>query len=72
MLNCSSNITVNATSSSGAQVFYNLTASGGCTAPNVNANPPSGSTFAVGLTTVFVTASDTCGDSLPIAAFMSR
>ena len=63
VLTCSTNITVAATSTSGAQVFYNLNATGGCTLPNVNANPPSGSTFSVGTTTVFATASDTCGDS---------
>jgi uncharacterized repeat protein (TIGR01451 family) len=63
MLNCSSNLTVTATSSSGANVFYTLTASGGCSTPNVTATPPSGSTFPIGTTTVFVTATDSCGNS---------
>ncbi len=64
VLNCSSNLTVNATSSGGATVFFTVTASGGCSPPpNIIANPPSGSTFAVGTTTVLVTASDNCGSS---------
>ena len=61
-LNCSTNITVQATSSSGAPVFYTVTATGSCS-PTVNANPPSGSTFPLGTSTVFVTASDACGNS---------
>ncbi|MFZ0826555.1 MAG: HYR domain-containing protein [Verrucomicrobiia bacterium] len=61
---CSSNLTVNATSSGGATVFFNVTATGGCSPPPlVVANPPSGSTFPIGTTTVDTTASDSCGDS---------
>ena len=52
-----------ATGPSGAVVFYTVTASGGCSPPNIVANPPSGSTFPIGTTTVFATASDTCGNS---------
>ncbi len=64
VLNCLSNFTVNASSSSGATVFFGITASGGCSPPpGVMANPPSGSMFPIGTTTVFVTASDTCGNS---------
>ena len=63
VLNCSSNITTTATGPSGAPVFFTLTASGGCSAPSIMANPPSGSTFPVGTTTVLVSASDTCGNS---------
>ena len=64
LLNCPSNITVNATSPSGAIVYYTVTASGGCTPPPyVTVNPPSGSTFPIGTTTVITTASDTCGNS---------
>src|ERR1035441_3552460 len=64
VLNCSSNITVNASSSSGASVFFTVTASGGCSPPPmVVANPPSGSTFPIGTTTVNATASDNCGNS---------
>ena len=64
VLNCSSNLTANATSASGATVFFTVAASGGCSPPPmVNAYPPSGSTFPVGTTTVLVTASDTCGNS---------
>src|SRR5208282_6803655 len=47
----------------GATVFFTCTASGGCSPPNIIANPSSGSTFPIGTTTVTVTASDTCGDS---------
>ena len=60
---CPSNITVAATGPSGAVVFFTVTASGGCTPPTIVANPPSGSTFPVGTTTVTVTASDTCGNT---------
>jgi hypothetical protein len=64
VLNCPSNITTTATGSSGALVFFTVTASGGCSPPPfVSANPPSGSTFPVGTTTVFTTASDSCGNS---------
>src|SRR5207253_6536063 len=44
-------------------VNFTVTASGGCSPPTVVANPPSGSTFPVGTTTVTATASDTCGNS---------
>src|ERR1019366_7220735 len=64
VLTCSSNSIVAATSSNGAVVFFTCTASGGCNPPPyVTANPPSGSTFPVGTTTVLTTASDTCGNS---------
>jgi autotransporter-associated beta strand protein len=63
-LNCSSNLTVSATSPSGATVFFTSTATGGCSPPpNIVCNPPSGSTFPIGTTTVTCTASDTCGSS---------
>ncbi len=63
-INCSSNLTVSAPGPGGATVFYNVTANGGCSPPPyVVANPPSGSTFAVGMTTVTAIASDTCGNS---------
>ncbi len=58
---CPSNITVYATSPAGAVVTFSPTTSGGCPPVNVVANPPSGSTFPVGTTTVTVTASDGCG-----------
>ena len=63
VLNCSSNLTVTATGPGGATVFFNVTASGGCSTPTVSAYPPSGSTFPVGATIVYTTASDACGDS---------
>jgi hypothetical protein len=63
-INCSSNITVTATSGSGAIVFYTTTGTGGCSPPpTVVCNPPSGSTFPIGTTTVTCTASDSCGGS---------
>jgi hypothetical protein len=62
-ITCSSNITVLATGPSGAVVFYTVTASGGCTTPTIVLDPPSGSTFPIGTTTVTATASDTCGSS---------
>jgi hypothetical protein len=67
-LNCPSNITLTATSSNGATVFYNVTASGGCSAPVVSTYPPSGSTFPVGVTTVFTMATDAC-DSFTNCSF---
>ena len=63
VLNCAPNLTVTATDPSGAVVFFNVTASGGCSLPAVTSDPPSGSTFPIGTTTVTSTASDTCGDS---------
>jgi autotransporter-associated beta strand protein len=64
VLNCSSNITVNSTNcgSTGAVVFFNSTASGGCAPTTLNCNPPSGSTFPIGTTLVTCTASDACGN----------
>src|SRR5208337_5669228 len=64
VLTCSSNLTVIATSSNGAVVYYSVTASGGCSPPpSVMAYPPSGSVFPVGANTVMVIASDACGHS---------
>ena len=62
-ITCPSNITVTATGPAGAVVFYTVTASGRLqSAADVMANPPSGSTFPIGTTTVTSTASDTCGN----------
>src|SRR5205807_2248782 len=61
VVSCSSNITVAATSSNGAVVTYISSATGGCSSPSVACNPPSGSTFPVGTSTVTCTACDTCG-----------
>src|ERR1017187_8659173 len=61
VLNCSSNITVVATNSSGATVFYSSSATGGCSVPSVSCSPPSGSKFPIGSNPVSCTASDTCG-----------
>lgn len=62
-VSCSTNITARASDSNGAQVFFNFSASGGCSSPSITANPPSGSTFAIGTNTVTVTANDTCGNT---------
>jgi len=63
-LNCSSNLTVATTSATGAVVTFASSASGGCSPPpTVVCNPPSGSTFPVGLTTVTCTAGDICGQA---------
>ncbi len=57
-------ITVTATSPAGAVVFYTCTASGGFNPPpTLLVNPPSGSTFPIGTTTVTATASDAFGDT---------
>ena len=59
---CPANMTVPASGAAGAVVLYPLPAAGGgCTAPTVACNPPSGSTFPIGTTVVNCIASDTCG-----------
>jgi HYR domain len=64
VLTCSQDVTVTATSTNGAAVYFTGSAYGGCSAPlTLASSPPSGSTFPVGTTTVTTTASDTCGDS---------
>ncbi|PWU17532.1 MAG: hypothetical protein C5B50_11160, partial [Verrucomicrobia bacterium] len=64
VVNCSTDITVAATAPSGAVVYFTSTASGGCNPPiTPNCNPPSGSTFPVGTSTVTCTATDGCGNS---------
>jgi len=60
-LTCSTNITITASSSTGAIVSFSLTVTGGCSQATLTANPPSGSNFPVGTNTVNVTASDLCG-----------
>jgi hypothetical protein len=63
-VNCSSDITVTATSPTGAVVTFASSASGGCDpAPTVVCNPPSGTTFPIGPTTVTCTASNVCGQT---------
>jgi len=48
----------------GAYVFFNVSANDPEDGPvAANANPASGSFFAIGATTVMVTASDHCGNS---------
>src|SRR5439155_24463975 len=61
---CSTRITVAATSAAGAVVFSPSTAPGRCNPPPpVVCNPPRGSTFPVGSTTITCTASDGCGNA---------
>lgn len=61
---CPANMTVTATSAAGAVVNYPASlVSGGCIAPSLICNPPSGSNFPIGTTTVTCTASDTCGST---------
>jgi hypothetical protein len=57
-------VTVNATSPAGAVVTYALPgATDNCPAVSVAGAPPSGSTFAIGTTTVMVTATDAAGNT---------
>ena len=63
VLTCASNLTVAATGTNGAVVYFANSASGGCTTPTISCYPPSGSLFPVGATPVYVTARDTCGNS---------
>jgi fluoride ion exporter CrcB/FEX len=63
-ITCPSNITVRATSPAGAVVNYTVTTSGGCPPITVIGNPPSGSTFPIGVTIVNCTATDACGQQV--------
>jgi hypothetical protein len=63
LITCPSNLTVTASGSAGATVSYSVTASGGCSAPTVTLDPPSGRIFPIGMTTVTALARDTCGNS---------
>jgi len=57
-------LTAYATGSNGAVAYFTVSASGGCNPPpRLTVNPPSGSVFPIGTTTVTATARDTCGDS---------
>jgi PKD repeat protein len=61
---CPSDVWLLATSPAGAVINYPPpTVGGGCPLVTVTCNPPSGSTFPVGTTTVNCTANDTCGQS---------
>jgi hypothetical protein len=60
---CSANLTNDCTSVAGAVVTFTTTATDTCDAsPNVVCVPASGSTFALGVTTVNCTATDICGN----------
>ena len=63
-ISCPTEITMLASGSGGAVVFYTATASGGCQPPPLLVcNPPSGSTFPVGTNLVTCIANDTCGQT---------
>jgi len=67
-LTCPPDATTSTRVPSGAVVTYPApTASGGCPPVNVVCNPPSGSTFPVGTTTVNCTATDSCGQTATCA-----
>ena len=61
---CAENLVVPETSGAGAIVtFQNPTASDNCGSVTVSSNPPSGSLFPPGMTTVTQTATDTAGNT---------
>jgi hypothetical protein len=60
---CPGNITAEATSASGAAVSFSVSGTDNCSISSVVANPASGSTFAIGVTTVTVTATDGSGNT---------
>jgi uncharacterized repeat protein (TIGR01451 family) len=61
---CPASITVPATSAGGALVSYPApSANDNCGSPTVSSNPPSGSTFPIGTTTVTCKAIDAAGNS---------
>ncbi len=60
-ITCPTNMTVTATNPAGAIVLYAPSVTGGCPSINTNCNPPSGSIFPIGTTTVNCTATDACG-----------
>ena len=62
-LTCPAPIVVDATGPSGAVVSYAPTASDNCSVTSVACTPPSGTTFAVGDSTVGCTASDTANNA---------
>jgi PKD repeat protein len=63
-ITCPSDLWLLATSPAGAVINYPPpTVGGGCPPVTVTCNPPSGSTFPVGTTTVNCTANDNCGQS---------
>lgn len=63
VITCPADITVNATSPNGAVVNFNVIATDNVAVGSVVVNPPSGSTFPIGTTTVNATATDTSGNS---------
>jgi hypothetical protein len=60
-ITCPSNMVVTTSNAAGAVVDYTVLVSGGCPPYTTNCVPPSGSTFALGTTTVNCTVTDVCG-----------
>jgi hypothetical protein len=68
-ITCPPNITVETTDPAGAAVIYPApTVTGGCPPIMVNCNPPSGSVFPIGTTTVQCVATDIC-DQIAACSF---
>jgi len=63
IVNCPSNITAIATSPSGAVVTYIASAADPCGLSSFDCQPPSGSTFPIGVTTVTCVAADLAGNT---------
>lgn len=63
-IKCPSNITVHTLDLTGAVVNYSFSVTGGCGTTTKQSNPPSGTKFAVGTTSVVCRAFDTCGEDV--------
>jgi len=63
IVGCASNITVTASSPSGATVSYTSSAGSGCAGAGITCSPPSGSLFPIGTTAVSCLATDACGQT---------
>src|ERR1051325_11043653 len=63
VVNCPADIAVTTPDPAGAVVTYTSSSSGGCPPVSVSCNPPSGSTFPVGTTTVTCSGFDACGQT---------
>jgi len=64
VINCPADIVASACDTNGTIVNYTVTATDNCPGPvTLTCNPPSGSLFPVGVSTVVCVASDACGNS---------
>jgi len=70
-ISCPANIVASADAGqcTKSNLAYSATASDNCPAVTLSYNPPSGSTFPIGTTTVYVTATDASGNSAAITVF---